>query len=42
MCNWLSQWYQAGGQYSPQQIAEMFVSMVEHGLVSLPPVNGSS
>jgi TetR/AcrR family transcriptional regulator, cholesterol catabolism regulator len=43
MCNWLSQWYRAGGQYSPSQIAEMFASMIEHGLivsdpVSLPPV----
>lgn len=37
MCNWLSQWYRAGGQYSPQQIAAMFVQMVERGLTSLPP-----
>src|SRR5579872_5470864 len=28
MCNWLSQWYRPGGQYSPQQIAAMFVDMV--------------
>ena len=28
MCNWLSQWYRSEGQYSPQQIADMFVDMV--------------
>jgi TetR/AcrR family transcriptional regulator, cholesterol catabolism regulator len=28
MCNWLSQWYRPEGQYSPQQIAGMFASMV--------------
>jgi TetR/AcrR family transcriptional regulator, cholesterol catabolism regulator len=34
MCNWLSQWYRSGGQYSPQQIAAMFVNMVERGLLT--------
>ncbi len=28
MCNWLSQWYRPEGQYSPQQIADMFLRMV--------------
>jgi AcrR family transcriptional regulator len=28
MCNWLSQWYRPEGQYSPQEIADMFVRMV--------------
>ncbi len=28
MCNWLSQWYRPEGQYSPQQIADMFAHMV--------------
>lgn len=32
MCNWLSQWYRPGGQYSPRQIAEMFAFMIEQGL----------
>ncbi|GHO42325.1 TetR/AcrR family transcriptional regulator [Ktedonospora formicarum] len=32
MCNWLSQWYQAGGQYSSLQIADMFIAIIEHGL----------
>ncbi|HEY3993788.1 MAG TPA: TetR/AcrR family transcriptional regulator [Ktedonobacteraceae bacterium] len=32
MCNWLSQWYKAGGQYTPQQIAEMFERMIGVGL----------
>lgn len=34
MCNWLSQWYKSGGQYSPKQIADMFVVMIEHGISS--------
>lgn len=33
MCNWLSQWYRPDGQFSHQQIAAMFVQMVEQGLV---------
>lgn len=33
MCNWLSQWYRSGGQYTPQQIAEMFERMVGSGLI---------
>lgn len=37
MCNWLSQWYHANGPYSPQQVADMFVSMVEKGIL-LPPL----
>lgn len=32
MCNWLSQWYQAGGQYTPRQVAEMFERIVGGGL----------
>lgn len=32
MCNWLSQWYRAGGQYTPRQIAEMFERMIGAGL----------
>ncbi len=32
MCNWLSQWYKAGGQYTPRQIAEMFERMIGVGL----------
>lgn len=32
MCNWLSQWYRAGGQYTPRQIAEVFERMVGVGL----------
>lgn len=33
MCNWLSQWYRPGGQYSPQQIAEIFTNTIEKGLL---------
>jgi hypothetical protein len=32
MCNWLSQWYRAGGQYTPRQVAEMFERIVGAGL----------
>lgn len=35
MCNWLSQWYKAGGQYTPQQIAEVFERIVGAGLVMM-------
>jgi AcrR family transcriptional regulator len=33
MCNWLSQWYRANGQHTPQHIAAMFVQLVEQGLL---------
>jgi AcrR family transcriptional regulator len=33
MCNWLSLWYRPGGQYSPQQIAEIFANTIEKGLL---------
>lgn len=32
MCNWLSQWYRSEGQYTPQQIADMFMSMIGDGM----------
>jgi AcrR family transcriptional regulator len=37
MCNWLSQWYRSDGRYSPQQIAAMFVHMLESGITLSPP-----
>ncbi|HEX8996047.1 MAG TPA: TetR/AcrR family transcriptional regulator [Ktedonobacterales bacterium] len=42
MCNWLSQWYKPGGPYTHQQIAAMFVQMVEQGLLSTPSVSSVS
>lgn len=36
MCNWLSQWYRSSGQYSPRQIADMFMSMIGSGLFLNP------
>lgn len=33
MCNSLSQWYRPAGKYSPNQIAEYFIKLLEHGLV---------
>ncbi len=32
MCNWLSQWYRSEGEYTPQQIADMFMSMIGDGM----------
>jgi AcrR family transcriptional regulator len=32
MCNWLSQWYKAEGQYTPRQIADMFMRMIGEGM----------
>lgn len=32
MCNWLSQWYKAEGQYTPRQIAGMFMHMIGDGM----------
>lgn len=32
MSNWLSQWYRSEGQFTPQQIADMFMRMVGDGL----------
>ncbi len=42
MCNWLSQWYKAGGQYSAQQIAEIFEYTVERGLARQQPAPGEN
>jgi AcrR family transcriptional regulator len=36
MCNWLSQWYKASGQYTSPQIAAMFVEMGGSGLLLSP------
>lgn len=33
MCNWLSQWYSAGGHYTPRQVAAMFERMLGQGLL---------
>jgi len=33
MCNWLSQWYRSEGQYTPPQIAAMFLKMTGDGLI---------
>jgi AcrR family transcriptional regulator len=33
MCHWLSQWYKPSGRYTHQQIASMFMDMVEGGLL---------
>lgn len=37
MCHWLSHWYKPSGRYTHQQIAEMFLQMVESGLLAPIP-----
>jgi AcrR family transcriptional regulator len=38
MCAWVHQWYRAGGQYSAEQVADIFSEMVLPGLlVERPP-----
>ena len=39
MCNWLSQWYKADGPFTAEQVAAMFVRMVEQGLLSTAPAD---
>lgn len=39
MCNWLSQWYRSDGQYTSSQIAAMFISLLEHGLLNSAVTN---
>jgi AcrR family transcriptional regulator len=39
MCNWLSHWYNAGGQYTPAQIAHIFIAIVENGLYAPTPAD---
>ncbi|HEU4370906.1 MAG TPA: TetR/AcrR family transcriptional regulator [Methylomirabilota bacterium] len=34
MCNWLHTWYRADGPLSPEQIADVFVSMLERGYLA--------
>lgn len=34
MCHWLSHWYKPSGRYTHQQIATMFLSMIEGGLLA--------
>lgn len=41
MCNWLSQWYQPDGPFTHQQIAAMFVGMVEGGLLTPPRIEAA-
>lgn len=36
MCHWLSHWYNPAGRYTHQQIADMFINMVEGGLLLIP------
>jgi AcrR family transcriptional regulator len=33
MCHWLSHWYRPSGRYSHEMIAQMFLAMVEGGLL---------
>jgi AcrR family transcriptional regulator len=34
MCNWLHKWYRPGGKRSPEEIADVFVALLEHGYLA--------
>jgi len=37
MCNWLHKWYKPQGPLSPDQIADVFVDLLERGYLAAPP-----
>jgi AcrR family transcriptional regulator len=37
MCNWLYQWYQPEGRFSADEVARIFISLVEHGYLHRDP-----
>jgi len=37
MCNWLYQWYQPAGPLSVDEVARIFIRLVEHGYLSHDP-----
>ncbi|MBI3801276.1 MAG: TetR/AcrR family transcriptional regulator [Deltaproteobacteria bacterium] len=37
MCNWLYQWYQPEGSLSVDEVARIFITLVEHGYLSHDP-----
>src|SRR5215510_5221398 len=37
MCNWLYQWYQPEGSWSVDEVARIFISLIEHGYLSHDP-----
>ena len=37
MCNWLYQWYQPEGSWSVDEVARIFIDLVEHGYLSHDP-----
>lgn len=37
MCNWLYRWYRPEGKLTPDQIAAIFVDLLERGYLNLPP-----
>jgi AcrR family transcriptional regulator len=37
MCNWLYQWYQPDGPLSADEVARLFISVVEHGYLHSDP-----
>jgi hypothetical protein len=37
MCNWLYQWYQPEGALSADEVARIFVRLVEHGYLHDDP-----
>jgi AcrR family transcriptional regulator len=37
MCNWLYQWYQPDGPLSAEEVARIFIALVEHGYLHADP-----
>ena len=37
MCNWLYQWYQPDGPLSADEVARIFISLMEHGYLHGDP-----
>ncbi|MBI2492078.1 MAG: TetR family transcriptional regulator [Candidatus Rokubacteria bacterium] len=40
MCNWLYKWYHPGGQLAPEQIADLFVDLLEQGYAAVKAPRG--
>jgi hypothetical protein len=34
MCNWLHKWYRPDGKRNPEEIADVFVALLEHGYLA--------
>jgi AcrR family transcriptional regulator len=42
MCNWLHKWYRPGGKRTPDEIADVFVALLERGYLAEAPAAGGA